>query len=89
MLYVINASDFSLETSRTEVIPMTNDPAVVAIKFLTNYVTQEANESLTLQLLPTPSTMQTIPAGETVFFKNAINLTIMDADCKFEIPLHV
>ena len=84
MLHVIDASDFSLETSRVEVRPTANEPAVVAIKFLTDHVAREANESLTLQLLPTPSTMQTIPAGEAVFFKNAINLTIMDANRKFE-----
>ena len=86
-MHVKDASDFSLETTRVEVRSMANDPAVVAIKFLTDHVTREANESLTLQLLPTPSTLQIIPAGEAVFFKNAIDLTIMDADCKFEIPL--
>ena len=57
MLHVIDASDFSLEISRVEVRSMANDPAVVAIKFLIDHVTREANESLTLQLLPTPSTL--------------------------------
>ena len=86
IIIVIDASDFSLETSRVQIKP-TDDPRVVAITFLTDHVTQEANESLTLQLLPTPSTLQTIPTGEAVFFKNAIELTIVDADGNFRMTV--
>lgn len=56
-----------------------DNPNHIEIAFLTDGIPQEANESLTLQLLPTPSTLQTIPIGE-VFFKNIIDLTIMDTD---------
>ena len=59
------------------------DPTVVEVTFLADGITQEGNdESLTLHLIPTPSTLQTIPIGEAVFFKNVINLTIVDADGK-------
>ena len=76
---IIDTSDFSLETSRVHIRPM-DDPNVVAITFLKDSITQEADESLTLQLLPTPSTLQTIPTGEAVFFNNILDLTIVDAD---------
>lgn len=36
-------------------------------------------ESLNLELRPTPSKLQVMPIG-VVFFKNRINLTIIDAD---------
>jgi hypothetical protein len=54
----------------------------VKVYFLADGVTQEGNESLILHLNPTPPTLRIIPAGEAVFFRNAINLTIMDADSK-------
>ena len=76
---IIDTSDISLETSRVHIRPM-GDPNVVVITFLKDSITQEADESLTLQLLPTPSTLQTIPTGEAVFFKNILDLTIVDAD---------
>ena len=57
---------------------------VVEVFFLADGVAQEGNEGLTLHLLPTPSTLQTIPIGEAVFFKNAISLTIVDADSKYD-----
>ena len=69
--------------NRIQVKPI-SDPRVVEVTFLADGVTQEGNESLTLHLIPTPSTLQTIPTGEAVFFKNAINLTIVDADSKCE-----
>ena len=85
-LYEIDASNISLETRRVQIRPM-GDPRVVAIMFLTDRVTQEANETLTLQLLPTPSTLQTIPTGEAVSFKNVIELTIVDADSNFRMTV--
>ena len=62
-----------------------DDLQPVPFTFLTDEVTQEANESLTLQLVPTPSTLQTMPIGEAVFFKNEINLIIIvDVIRKFD-----
>ena len=62
-----------------------DDLQAVQLTFLTDEVAQEANESLTLQLVPTPSTLQTMPIGEAVFFKNEISLTIMDVNRKFNL----
>ena len=82
MSFCTGTSDFSIGTDGIQIRP-TGDPEAVAVAFLTDEIIQEANESLTLHLAPTPSTLQTIPIGEAVFFRNTINLTIMDADCKF------
>lgn len=62
-----------------------DDLRAVEVTFLTDGITQEGNESLTLRLIPIPSTLQTLPTGEAVFFGNVINLTIMDADSKCDL----
>ena len=59
------------------------EPNIVEVTFVADGIPQEANESLTLHLLPTPSTLQTIPIGEAAFFKNAVSLTIVDGDSKW------
>ena len=73
-----------MKTARIVVRPQ-DDLQAVQLTFLTDEVAQEANESLTLQLVPTPSTLQTMPIGEAVFFKNEISLTIMDVNRKFNL----
>ena len=75
-------SDVSLETTRLQVQPDSDQTEFVVFTFLADEVTEEVNESLTLQLVPTPAalTAQTIPTGEGVFFKQEIPLTIIDAD---------
>ena len=60
----------------------TADPASVAITFHTDGVAQEADESFALKLVPTPSTLRTIPTGEAVFFRSIMEVTIVDVDCK-------
>ena len=65
-----------------QVTPM-SDPQAVRFTFLPDGVTESGgNESLNLELLPTPSTLQVMPVGEGVFFKSRIGLTILDGDCK-------
>ena len=76
-------SDFSLETTRIEVRPQ-DDLQPIVFTFVADRVFQEPRESLTLQLIPTPSSLQTMPIGEAVFFKNEIGLTVMNAKCKFD-----
>ena len=61
-----------------------DDQTFVVFTFLADELSEEVNESLTLQLVPTPATLQTMPIGEGVFFKQEISLTIMDADRKFK-----
>jgi hypothetical protein len=60
------------------------DQAFVVFTFLTDEITEKVNESLALQLVPTPATLQIMPIGEGVFFKQEILLSITDAtDRKF------
>ena len=54
----------------------------VVLTFLADEVAEEVNESLTLELVPTPATLQIMPIGEGVFFKQEIPLIIMDNDRK-------
>ena len=72
----------SLETTRIQVRPM-GHPQVVIFTFLTDGIAElGGNEYLNLELIPTPSTLQTMPIAEGVFFKHVIPLTIVDADRK-------
>ena len=75
-------SDISLETTQVRVRPREDEPQVVFFSFVTDGVVEEANETLTLQLVPTPATLQTMPIGEGVFFKHESFLTIMDSDSR-------
>jgi hypothetical protein len=78
----IIGSDIYLDT-RNQVQLDSNQIEFVVFTFLADEVAEEENEYLTLQLIPTPATLQMMPAGEGVFFKQEINLTIMDADRAF------
>ena len=75
-------SDISLETMRIRVTPMGDSRAVVFTLLPDGIAEPGGNESLNLELIPTPSTLQTMPIGEGVFFKHIINLTIIDANRK-------
>ena len=52
----------------------TGEQTFVVITLRADEVTEEMNESLTLQLVPTPATLLTIPTGDGVFFKQEIPL---------------
>ena len=52
----------------------------VSFTFLVDGVPREGNETLSLNLVPLASTLQTMPNGEAVYFLNSMELTIMDAD---------
>ena len=83
-------SDITLETTRLQVQPDSNQTEFVVFTFVADEVTEDVNESLTLQLVPIPATLtaQTIPTGEGVFFKQEIDLIIIDADREF-ITIHL
>ena len=51
----------------------------VAIVFKADADANELGESLTLTMVPKPFTLQTFPSGEAVFFRNTMNITILDA----------
>ena len=55
----------------------------VSFTFITDGIEGESNETLELKLALLPSSLQTMPNGEAVFFRNSATLTILDADCKF------
>ena len=75
--------DFSLETTKIQLWPR-NDQEFIVFTILPDGIAEEVNKSLTFQLIPTPATLQTMPIGEGVFFKQEIPLTILaDADRKY------
>lgn len=69
-----------METTNIQVMPIA-DPQTILFTFLPDDIAKlGGNESFSLHLVPTPSTLRTIPTGEGVFFKNVIPLTIMDGN---------
>ena len=56
-------------------------PEDITFIFRTDAIAQEENETLILELVTTPGT-NALPSGDGVFFRNTINLTIMDSDSK-------
>ena len=54
----------------------------VFINFIEDGVAQESNETFTLALEPTFSTLENLPKGEAAFFIRFINVTIVDSDRK-------
>ena len=75
----VGPSDISLETTRIQVRPM-GEQTFLAFTLVADQVAEEMNESLTLELDTTAATLQTIPMGEGVFFKQEIPLIIMDTE---------
>ena len=56
-------------------------PEDITFIFRTDAIAQEDNETLILELVITPGT-NAPPSGDGVFFRNTINLTIVDSDSK-------
>ena len=56
-------------------------PQDITFIFRTDAIAQEENETLILELVTTPET-NARPSGDGVFFRNTINLTIVDSDSK-------
>lgn len=59
-------------------------PSIVNVSFLVDGVAQEYNETVTLVLVPLPTTP--LPTGEAVFFLNTTDMIIIDADRKYSYP---
>ena len=55
-------------------------PDNVVFTFRVDAIAQEPNETLTLELVPTATT--TMPTGDAVFFRNTLNMNIIDSDSK-------
>ena len=56
-------------------------PEGITFIFRTDSIAQEENETLILQLVTTSGT-NAPPSGDGVFFRNTINITIVDSDSK-------
>ena len=50
--------------------------------FRVDGVSQERDETVTLKLVPSENFETHIPTGESVFFKNDLDVTILDNDSK-------
>ena len=79
---------FSLKTTTIQVQPSGERTFVTFTSLsLTDEDTEledQVNESLTLQLVPTPATLRMMPIGEGVFFKQELPLIIMDINRKLK-----
>lgn len=67
-----------IETGEVRVSYENPDPEVVAVHFYADNVSQEGNETFTMVLMPSHSTI--LPSGESTFFINTIDMTIIDND---------
>ena len=55
-------------------------PDNVVFTFRVDAIAQEANETLSLELVPTATT--TLPTGDAVFFQHTLTMNIIDSDSK-------
>ena len=78
-------SDIALE-SQSVTLTSTDNPEVVNVVFLADGIAGEGNESFILGLTPFPSMIRMMPSGPGVFFRNTLELTIIDIDCKYIGP---
>jgi hypothetical protein len=60
---------------------------MVNVSFLVDDIAQEYNETVTLVLVPLPTT--NLPKGEGVFFLNTTDMTIIDADGEYFCFNHI
>ena len=70
--------DLMVLTSEVRFIVGDPQPNTVNISFLIDGVAQEDNETVTLVLVPLPTT--NLPTGEAVFFLNTTDMIIIDTD---------
>ena len=74
--------DYTVSTNQVRFLYRRPDPPEdITFIFRTDAIAQEEKETLTLELVTTPRT-NAPPSGDGVFFRNTINLTIMDSDSK-------
>ena len=72
--------DFFLKSNQVR-LSNSNDPEKVRFKFQV----ENGNKSLNLRLVPTPSSLHALPSGEGVFFKNVLEVILLqqlDSDGK-------
>lgn len=74
--------DFLVENS-TLVIEASGDPHNLFVTYFEDGIAQESNETFTINLEPTFSSLGSLPSGEAVFFKRSVRMTIVDSERKF------
>ena len=72
--------DFMIGTGEVGVSYENPDPEIVAVHFYVDSIAQEGNETFTMMLVPSHSLI--MPSGESAFFCNTIDMTIIDSDGK-------
>ena len=73
--------DFSVEND-TFVLEYSRGPQGLFVTFLEDGIAQESNETFTINLEPTFSSLESLPSGEAVFFMRSVQMTIVDIDRK-------
>ena len=73
--------DFMIGTGEVRISYENSDPEIVAVHFYVDSIAQEGNETFTMKLVPSHSLI-IMPSGESAFFRNTIDMTIIDSDGK-------
>jgi hypothetical protein len=76
MAYCIG--DFMIGTGEVRISYENPEPEVVAVNFYVDSIAQEGNETFTMKLVPSHSSI--MPSGESAFFCDTIDMTIIDSD---------
>ena len=73
--------DYTVNTNQVRALfNRPTPPDNVVFTFRIDAIAQEPNETLFLELVPTATT--TLPSGDAVFFRNTLNISIIDSDSK-------
>ena len=73
--------DYTLGDSLVDALFESSEPDELVIIFHVDGVALEPNETLALELVPSPGTI--LPSGLGAFFIDVINITIFDNDSKY------
>ena len=73
--------DYTVDTNSIRIIASSPDRVENVVFIIpTDGVAQENNETFTIELCPTAGSQQ--PTGDGVFFRNMVEITIIDSDSK-------
>ena len=75
--------DYTISTGLVRFLYRSSALSSVVCIFRTDNIAQEINETLTVELVQVPDTTA-LPTGDHVFFRNTIDMTIIDSDGKKE-----
>ena len=81
LLFITGPSDYTVNTARTAAL-VSGRIINVVLTLRLNNIAQEQNKTFTLTLVPGIDLMAAGLQGEGVFFRNTIEVTIIDNDGK-------